>query len=609
LRAALAALGLSLATASGAAPVPEGTMLSPDLADILRRADCSGTNASVRDGRPLASWARTQPGANNQPVTYVQVVILGRDDVDPMFWSFRINHGSETRFPPKAGPNRASAYARFISIPAISAMVAVCDLQRLGHPTDWEFSWFVRSIVPNRLTWRSQSHLEAVTGAVNQNPQQPVRSAGLDGSGVGVAVLDSGIQWNHRHFRTAAGQSRVSRAVDFTRHNIATLRGAQDWQPGVDTVGWLEVGDPQDFGDWSSPRDPGRKLVEVNVANGGRAFTDAFGHGSHVASVIAGQGGYQSPNTTGIAPGASLFDLKVLNNQGVGKLSDLLVALDWVLHHHRRLGIRVVNMSLATDSAESAHFDPLARAVRSLTAAGITVVTSAGNFGLAAGRETYGTIASPGHEPSAITVGSVNTRQTLVRAQHSINHFSSRGPTRGSAWYDSKHMPASFTVQRAYRKADNLLKPDLVAPGNRIAGARSDWSALGSLEALRVAGTAGGTDAALMQLSGTSISAPAVAGTVALMLQANPGLTPPLIKAILQYTATPLANANLMQQGAGELNVAGAVALARALRTDLAEAIAAGSIRESDSMLRPGLTMPRPETDVNGQKLPWSRIV
>ena len=120
--------------------------------------------------------------------------------------------------------------------------------------------------------------------------------------------------------------------------------------------------------------------------------------------------------------------------------------------------------------------DLLARAVRSAVAQGIVVVVAAGNFGLnAAGKETFGTISSPGHEPSVITVGSVNTKGTTGRGDDVVNNFSSRGPTRGS-----------YVDAFGVRRVDNLLKPDLVAPGNKVLGAAatsnasSTWSALPS---------------------------------------------------------------------------------------------------------------------------------
>ncbi len=118
------------------------------------------------------------------------------------------------------------------------------------------------------------------------------------------------------------------------------------------------------------------------------------------------------------------------------------------------------------------------------------------------------------------------------------------------------------------------------------------WNALLATypQLLQTPGTAPGSRTALMQLSGTSVAAPAVAGAAALLLQANPGLTPPLVKAILQYSALPLAQGSLLEQGTGALNVEGAVRLAQALRTDLGSALAAGTLKAGDNLLasRPG---------------------
>src|SRR5207237_10147388 len=111
-----------------------------------------------------------------------------------------------------------------------------------------------------------------------------------------------------------------------------------------------------------------------------------------------------------------------------------------------------------------------------------------------------------------------------------------------------------------------------------------------------------------MLMSGTSSAAPAVTGAVALMLQANPGLTPPLIKAILQYTAQPLPNYNLLQQGAGMLNIDGAIVLANALRTDIAAQIDSNSLNAGTSMLAPYQWMPAQWSTINGQTFNWARV-
>src|SRR5262249_31200906 len=134
-------------------------------------------------------------------------------------------------------------------------------------------------------------------------------------------------------------------------------------------------------------------------------------HGTHVASVAAGRAKFYNyaQDTTGVAPNASLYDVKVLGSQGTGTLSDALEGIQWVVYHAKEYNIRVMNVSLATDSTETWQYDPLCIAVRTAVAAGITVVVAAGNYGQDdLGREMYGSISSPGNDPTVITVGAVN---------------------------------------------------------------------------------------------------------------------------------------------------------------------------------------------------------
>ncbi len=327
-----------------------------------------------------------------------------------------------------------------------------------------------------------------------------------------------------------------------------------------------------------------------------------------VASIAAGRGSYQTPDSTGVAPGATLYDVRVLDERGVGTVADLLVGIDWVLQRARFHNIRVMNMSLAANGTDSFLLDPLARAARSAVAAGIVVVASASNAGKNdAGAEVYGAISSPGIEPSVITVGAANPVATPIRSDDLMAGFSSRGPTRGSV-----PMPGGK------RWFDNVLKPDLVAPGNRLLGAVANkknqaapsGNVLASLypslmQGAQAQGAAQVPNEELMQLSGTSVAAPAVAGAAAVLLQANPGLTPPLVKAILQYTAQPLRGANLLQQGAGQLNVEGAVRLAQALRRRHWRA--EGGRQPGRQPLAPGV-LPVPSSTLNGEPFDWSRI-
>jgi subtilisin family serine protease len=339
---------------------------------------------------------------------------------------------------------------RFVSVTALSVMLPADQVGLIASRDD------VQSISPNRMTARTAtqmtpSHIEASSGVALSVRQRTTSNGlfynGLDGRGVGVAVLDSGVMSKHQLFDDSTGQSRVKRAVNFLKVGDS-VPGGRSWQPGVD------------LSTTTSPGTEGRAAFERSVDNA-NGYSDGYGHGSHVAAVALGRDFKQTLDTTGIAPAANLYDVKVLDNAGFGQLSDVLAGIDWVLFHARQYNIRVINLSLGADSTESYLTDPLARAARSAVAAGITVVVSAGNFGQRAdGKEQFGTISSPGHEPSVITVGSANSRNTAARSDDSVNFFSSRGPTRGA-----------YTDSTGVRHVDNFLKPDLVAPGNKILSA------------------------------------------------------------------------------------------------------------------------------------------
>ena len=556
-----------------------GASASKIAADLGRELSGSGTSQT-------RSWSRDIDG-----VRHVKVLIVARD-----------NFGDLAALRADVLRRGGSVYVRHIAVSALSAMLPAHQVAAIAARAD------VQSVSPNRLTARTgvtmtPSAIEAATGVVGDVRRRTEANSrlytGLDGAGIGIAVLDSGVMWKHQLFSDWQGQTRVKRAIDFLKVGDAQALGVRDWTPGRDVSESLQ------------PGSAARLHYERSLDNTNALYVDAFVHGTHVAAVAAvaaGRDFKQTLDTTGIAPGANIFDLKVLDGNGVGQLSDVLAAIDWVLFHAKAHNIRVMNLSLAADSTESWVDDPLARAVRSATAAGITVVVAAGNFGQTDdGRERLGSISSPGHDPTVITVGSANTRGTAGRGDDSVNFFSSRGPTRGA------RVDAS-----GRRLVDNLLKPDLVAPGNKILGALatdSDSMKQYSLlphknkELTQVPGANQQPGVSVMMLSGTSVAAPVVAGTLALMLQANPGLTPPLIKAILQYSAQPLPGANLLQQGAGLLNVEGAVRLARSLRTDIASAVAAGLLQPGSPLLAAGRTMPQARSTLSGQTFDWSRVV
>jgi serine protease AprX len=276
-------------------------------------------------------------------------------------------------------------------------------------------------------------------------------------------------------------------------------------------------------------------VAAVSFVTGDPSTDDAFGHGTHVAGIIAGIGSVASKVTPlytgGIAPGAQLVNVRVLGADGSGYTSDVIAGIDWVIANRAKYNIRVVNLSLGHPVAESSLTDPLCAAVYRAVNAGLVVVAAAGNMGRSAdGHMVLGSIMSPGNSPFAITVGATNTFGTVSRSDDAVATYSSRGPTR----------------------FDMTVKPDLAAPGNHIISLEAYGSYLPrNYPAVHVAGSGPNS---YMFLSGTSMATPMVSGGAALLLQGSPGLTPAQIKLILQSGATYMRNGGLLGAGAGNAN-------------------------------------------------------
>jgi len=320
--------------------------------------------------------------------------------------------------------------------------------------------------------------------------------SGFTGRGIGVAVIDSGVATH------AALRGRVVAEFDFT----------------------------------------GKKASPV----------DKFGHGTHVAGIVAGN---DTGEYAGIAPGAHIVSLRVLGSDGSGDTSDVINAIDWAIANKSQFALRIINLSLGHPVFESYRDDPLCQAVQRAVDAGMVVVAAAGNLGKTDdGRPIVGGVISPGNSPAALTVGALNTMATVTRSDDVMATYSSRGPTM----------------------IDGVLKPDVAAPGNKIAGPAAPGAYLTQTYPERI--VSGQGSQAYIELSGTSMAAAVVSGAAALLLEANPALTPADTKLLLQLTSSPVAGAGLIEAGAGSVNVAAAVVLAAKPAADLTEIHIAGEM-------------------------------
>ena len=275
-----------------------------------------------------------------------------------------------------------------------------------------------------------------------------------------------------------------------------------------------------------------RVVARIDFTPGGNG-DDAYGHGTHMAGVIAGNGAASGGKWRGVAPGAKLVSIKVAGADGSTDVSVVIAALQWVVTHRAEYGIKVLNLSFGTDGVQPYALDPLDAAVERAWAAGITVVVSAGNRGPGSG-----TINKPADDPYVITVGAVDVKRTLDRTDDEIAPFSSRGPT-----------------------PDGFEKPELVAPGTTIVAARDAGSTIDGLHPDAV------LDNAYLKGTGTSQAGAIVTGIAAMMYQANPTLRPNNVKAIMMGATF---RSYRYRSGGGAGMIDAATAVQNAMSTDWA---------------------------------------
>ncbi|MET7462458.1 S8 family serine peptidase [Nonomuraea sp. NPDC005501] len=335
----------------------------------------------------------------------------------------------------------------------------------------------------------------------------------IDAAALDVSKAEAGSFWGAVRAETASTRSGGALRGGISKiwldgkvkadlaESVPMIGAPQAWAAGHDGTG-VKVA-VLDTGVDASHPDLAGKIAESRSFIPGETVQDGHGHGTHVASTIAGSGAASGGRNKGVAPGARLLVGKVLSNAGSGEESGIIEAMEWATAG----GAKVVSMSLGANATDGT--DPMSQAVNGLTAStGALFVIAAGNAG---GPET---VSTPGTAEAALTVAAVD--KSDARAS-----FSSQGP-----------------------RLDGALKPDITAPGVDIAAARASGTSMGTP-----------VDERYTKASGTSMATPHVAGAAAIIAQQHPDWKPGQLKAALMSTAKDVGQ-HVYQRGAGRLDVA-----------------------------------------------------
>jgi serine protease AprX len=300
-----------------------------------------------------------------------------------------------------------------------------------------------------------------------------------------------------------------------------SIRADQAWEDGHTgrgiSVALIDTGIQGDLPDFRRPGSGESRVGVSAVVNPeARNARDSFGHGTHVAGLIGGNGAERDQSDplrgryAGVAPEAELISVKADDGHGVTTVVDVIDGLQWVVDFKDAYDIRVVNLSLRSTVAESYRTDPLDAAAEAAWFAGIVVVTAAGNEGGAADAVHY----APANDPYVITVGSVDDMGTRSVNDDRLSPWSSRGVTQ-----------------------DGFVKPDVLAPGARLVStvpAGSDY---------REQCPSCAVEGDYFRLGGTSMASAVTAGAVATLLSARPGWTPDEVKGALSTRSRPVHEA------------------------------------------------------------------
>ena len=304
---------------------------------------------------------------------------------------------------------------------------------------------------------------------------------------------------------------------------------------------------------------------------------DSYGHGTHMAGIIAGRDDAatgapagDSSNFIGMAPDARIVSIKIADAHGRTDVSQAIAAIDWAAQNRSKngLNIRVLNMSFGTDGVQDYLLDPLAFAAEQAWHKGIVVVVAVGNEGLGTGK-----VANPAYDPYLIAVGSAGTNGTATTADDAVSAFSNDG--------------------------DGTRNPDVVAPGERVVSLRSPGSYLDQEHPAARVGER------LYRGSGTSQAAAVVSGAAALIISQRPHIRPDAVKALLTGTAQPIPGASATAQGHGLIDLAAARTLKTPnARQSHAQSTGRGSLEAARGSVhvKVGNKEIRGEVDVRGRK-------